>query len=63
MALPTVVGVQIDHAGIEVETSDLLQLNQGLPAAAVECGVRITRFEPVDASLESVFRHLLRSRR
>lgn len=63
MSLPVVVGVQVDHAGIEIETSDLSQLNESLPAAAVECGVRITRFEPVDASLESVFRHLLRSRR
>jgi hypothetical protein len=57
------VGVRVDHAGIEVETSDLSRLNESLPAVAVECGVRITRFEPMDASLESVFRHLIRSRR
>ncbi|MEX2111261.1 MAG: ABC transporter ATP-binding protein [Gemmatimonadaceae bacterium] len=57
--LPTVVGVQFKDGGLEVETSNLAALGTALPRLSVAHSVRITRFEPVDASLESVFRHLL----
>ena len=61
--LPAVVGVHFADGGLEVETSNLGALGTALPALSVERSVRVTRFEPVDASLESVFRHLLSIRR
>ena len=60
--MPAVVGVTVQGDGIQVETNDLSALGTLLPGAVRECAVRITRFEPVDASLESVFRHLVRNR-
>jgi hypothetical protein len=48
---------------MEVETSNLADLGTALPALSLERSVRVTRFEPIDASLESVFRHLLTIRR
>jgi ABC-2 type transport system ATP-binding protein len=61
--VPAVVGVHFQDGGLEVETSDLAALGTALPALSIERSVRVTRFEPVDASLESVFRHLLSIRR
>jgi ABC-2 type transport system ATP-binding protein len=61
--IPAVVGIRIDDGGLEVETSNLAALGSALPALSIERSVRVTRFEPVDASLESVFRHLLSIRR
>jgi ABC-2 type transport system ATP-binding protein len=61
--LPAVVGVHFADGGLEVETSNLAALGTALPALSIEHAVRVTRFEPVDASLESVFRHLLNIRR
>lgn len=60
---PAVVGVRFLDGGMEVETSDLSALGTALPRVATEGSVRVTLFEPVDASLESVFRHLLDIRR
>ena len=61
--LPAVVGVHFLDGGLEVETSNLAALGTALPGLSIERSVRVTRFEPVDASLESVFRHLLSIRR
>jgi ABC-2 type transport system ATP-binding protein len=61
--LAAVVGVRFEDGGLSVETSNLAALGTALPAIAIERGVKVTRFEPVDASLESVFRHLLTIRR
>jgi ABC-2 type transport system ATP-binding protein len=63
MDLPAVVGIHFQDGGLEVETSNLASLGTALPAIAVKRAVRVTRFEPIDASLESVFRHLLSIRR
>jgi ABC-2 type transport system ATP-binding protein len=60
--IPEVVGVQVAGEGLDVETTDLSALGTRLPTTARELSLRVTRFEPVDASLESVFRHLLRKR-
>lgn len=60
--IPEVVGVQVAGDGLAVETADLSVLGTRLPTLANDHEVRVTRFEPVDASLESVFRHLLRNR-
>jgi ABC-2 type transport system ATP-binding protein len=61
--LPAVVGIRFADGGLEVETANLAALGTALPALSVEHSVRVTRFEPIDASLESVFRHLLSIRR
>jgi ABC-2 type transport system ATP-binding protein len=60
--LPAVVGVQVQEGSLEIETIDLAALGSFLPGAVRENSLRITRFEMADASLESVFRHLLRDR-
>lgn len=62
MDVPAVVGVRMRNGGLDVETEDLSALGRRLPRTVREAAVRIARFEPVDASLESVFRHLLRIR-
>lgn len=59
---PAVVGLRFQGDALDVETNDLAALGTVLPRVAQEASLRITRFEPVDASLESVFRHLLRDR-
>ena len=61
--LPAVVGVRVQAGGLEVETSNLAALGTAIPALSTQHSVRVTRFEPIDASLESVFRHLLSIRR
>jgi ABC-2 type transport system ATP-binding protein len=60
---PAVVGIRFQDGGLEVETANLATLGTALPRLAIENSVRVTRFEPLDASLESVFRHLLSLRR
>jgi ABC-2 type transport system ATP-binding protein len=62
LGIPAVVGVQVRGDGVDAATEDLAALGMRLPAAARESAARVTRFEPVDASLESVFRYLLRYR-
>jgi len=61
--VPAVLGIHFVDGGLEVETSNLAALGTALPAISIERSVRVTRFEPVDVSLESVFRHLLSIRR
>jgi ABC-2 type transport system ATP-binding protein len=63
LEVPAVLGIRFEDGGLEVETSNLAALGTALPALAIQRSVRVTRFEPVDASLESVFRHLLSIRR
>ncbi|HET6681872.1 MAG TPA: ABC transporter ATP-binding protein [Gemmatimonadaceae bacterium] len=63
LELPAVVGIRFEDGGLEVQTSNLAVLGTALPAISIERRVRVTRVEPVDASLESVFRHLLSIRR
>jgi len=63
MDVPAIVGIHFQDGGLQVETSDLAALGTALPVLATERSIRVTRFEPVDASLESVFRHLLSIRR
>ena len=61
--VPAVVGFHFADGGLEVETSSLAELGRAIPRITIERNVKVTRFEPVDASLESVFRHLLNIRR
>ena len=53
-------GVSVDDGILHVETSDLAALGRRVPAVAREVDARITSFQPEDASLESVFRYLVR---
>jgi ABC-2 type transport system ATP-binding protein len=57
-----VVGVSIDGDTVHVETSDAGDLARRLPVIASESGIRLSRVEPVDESLESVFRYLVEGR-
>ncbi len=59
---PGVLGVQVDGGTLHVETSDAADLAQGLPSIAVTESIGITKVEPVDESLESVFRYLVEGR-
>ena len=53
-------GVSVDDGILHVETGDLAALGRRVPAVAREVDARITSFQPEDASLESVFRYLVR---
>ena len=53
-------GVSVDDGGVTVETADLASLGRDLPVVARQVDARVTRFRPEDASLESVFRYLVR---
>ncbi len=55
-------GVSVDDGTLRVETDDLSALGGRVPAVAFEVDARITTFQPEDASLESVFRYLVRKR-
>jgi ABC-2 type transport system ATP-binding protein len=57
-----VVGVSIYGDTIHVESSDAGDLARRLPVLASERGIRLSRVEPVDESLESVFRYLVEGR-
>lgn len=54
-----VVGVRVDEGRLTLETSDAVSLAKRLPHIAVEGGFEVSRVEPVDESLESVFRYLV----
>ncbi|HEY4607540.1 MAG TPA: ABC transporter ATP-binding protein, partial [Acidimicrobiia bacterium] len=62
IARPSVLGVQIDGGTVHIETNDAGDLARRLPAIAVEHGIGISKVEPVDESLESVFRYLVEGR-
>ena len=55
-------GVSVHDGTLHVETDDLACLGGRVPAVAHEVDARITTFQPEDASLESVFRYLVRKR-
>ena len=57
-----VLGVQVDDGTVHIETSDPADLARRLPAIAVEHSIGISKIEPVDESLESVFRYLVEGR-
>ncbi len=47
-----------DGDGLRVRSRDLTSLQRALPGIARDLGVRLTRIEPLDDSLESVFEYL-----
>lgn len=59
MATEGVLGVHMEPSRLRVESSDAGELARRLPKLAVDNGVTISRLEPADESLESVFRYLV----
>ena len=59
---PHVLGVHVNGEQLMIEASDAREVALGLPSMAVERGVSISRVEPADESLESVFRYLVEGR-
>jgi ABC-2 type transport system ATP-binding protein len=62
IARPGVLGVQVDGETVHVETSDAGDLARQLPSIAVTASIGLSKVEPVDESLESVFRYLVEGR-
>jgi ABC-2 type transport system ATP-binding protein len=60
MELESVQGVTIDGAGLVVTSPRAGELAEALPVLARKTGARLTEVRPLDDSLESVFRELLR---
>lgn len=59
IATEGIVGVFVEDGMVRIETDDAWRLARMLPQLAVEQGIDLTRLEPVDESLESVFRYLV----
>lgn len=59
MATRGVIGVHIEPGRLRVEASDAGDLAKRLPSIALTNEVTLTRVEPADESLESVFRYLV----
>lgn len=57
-----VVGVSVENSVVRIETDDAWGLARRLPSIALDRGIGLTRLEPVDESLESVFRYLVENR-
>lgn len=55
-------GITVDESTLHVRALDTEQLGLALPALARRLDVRITRVDPEDESLESVFRYLVEGR-
>ncbi|HMG41090.1 MAG TPA: ABC transporter ATP-binding protein [Acidimicrobiales bacterium] len=60
LALESVQGVTIDGAGLVVTSPRAGDLAEALPVVARKAGARLREVRPLDDSLESVFRELLR---
>ena len=62
ISTPNVIGVQVNGAQLMIEASDAREVALTLPSLAIGNGVTISRIEPADESLESVFRYLVEGR-
>jgi ABC-2 type transport system ATP-binding protein len=56
---PNVLGVRVNEAQLMIEASDAREVAMQLPELAVRRRVSISKVEPADESLESVFRYLV----
>ena len=57
-----VVGVHVEDSQLRIEASDAGGLARLLPQIALDSGITISKVEPLDDSLESVFRYLVEGR-
>jgi ABC-2 type transport system ATP-binding protein len=55
-------GINVDDTSLHVRALDAERLGRSLPSLAQRLDVRITRVDPEDESLESVFRYLVEGR-
>jgi ABC-2 type transport system ATP-binding protein len=59
---PNVLSVHVNGESLMIEAADAREVAMQLPSLAVRLGAGITRVEPADESLESVFRYLVEGR-
>jgi ABC-2 type transport system ATP-binding protein len=59
---PDVLGVQVAGDTVHIETTDAAGLARRLPTLSIDHSIPISKIEPVDESLESVFRYLVEGR-
>jgi ABC-2 type transport system ATP-binding protein len=59
MDVEGVVGVHLEAGRLRIEASDAGELARQIPGIAVGRAIAISRLEPADESLESVFRYLV----
>jgi ABC-2 type transport system ATP-binding protein len=59
---PNVIGVYVNDGRLMIEAADAREVALQLPGLAVTRGIFISRVEPADESLESVFRYLVEGR-
>ena len=62
LSTPHVLGVHLNGERLMIEAGDVGEVARHLPRLATERGVVISRIEPADESLESVFRYLVEGR-
>ncbi len=62
IAADGVVGVHVEDGQLRIEASDAGGLARLLPQIALDSGINISKVEPLDESLESVFRYLVEGR-
>lgn len=62
IAADGIVGVSVEDHTVRIETDDARSLAFRLPAIALDHGIELSRVEPIDESLESVFRYLVENR-
>lgn len=63
LAAGSVSGVRLTGVDtVHVETTDVMRLRSLVAATAVECGVHLREFAPLDDDLDSVFRYLVGGR-
>jgi ABC-2 type transport system ATP-binding protein len=62
IAGPDVLGVQVAGETVHIETTDAAGLARRLPTLSIDHSIPISKIEPVDESLESVFRYLVEGR-
>jgi ABC-2 type transport system ATP-binding protein len=60
VGIDAVAGVRLDGDGVVVSTNRAAELAEALPALARELSVRLREVRPLDDSLESLFRELVR---
>ena len=54
-----VFGVELDHNGLRVQTSDYGEFTRRIPGVVQGAGIRLAELRPTDDSLESVFAYLV----
>ena len=59
MSVQGVAGVFVEDSKLRIEATDAAELARELPGRALASGIPLHRVEPVDESLESVFRYLV----